>query len=107
MKVTITGLAGDFCSPKCSTAKPCPTDVPAGTTAKGQCVLEMSGQPQPSQCALICAGADGKPNNLACPAKATCKPISTTAVCTYDSLDEENASWNGSASILLQLALGK
>ena len=54
----------------------------------------MSGQPQPSQCALICAGADGKPDNLACPAKATCKPISTTAVCTYDSLEEDNASWH-------------
>eukprot|EP01051_Picozoa_sp_SAG22_P014582 SAG22_NODE_1790_length_3569_cov_23.345821_3_plen_107_part_00 len=36
-ETTITGLKGNFCSPPCSAAKPCPTDVPPGTTAKVRC----------------------------------------------------------------------
>jgi len=81
--VQITGLQGNFCSPKCSSSKPCPTDVPKGTTAQPECVLEMSGSSNPTQCALICdpsqgAGRDG------CPARATCKAIQTTGICTYN-----------------------
>ena len=30
---TITGLPGSFCSPACSSARPCPTDVPPPATA--------------------------------------------------------------------------
>lgn len=89
-KVQIQGLQGSFCSPKCSPTSPCPTDVPAGTTAKGQCVLQTPGGSSPTQCALICKSNDPFTlktmlNDLACPAKASCKPIQTTAICTYDS----------------------
>ena len=31
--VKINGLAGDFCSPPCSSSGACPTDVPPGVTA--------------------------------------------------------------------------
>ena len=86
--VQITGIAGSFCSPKCSTTDPCPTDVPAGTTAKGDCVLETSGSKTPSQCALVCAPSlpirDQAAADNVCPPKASCKPIQTTGLCTYD-----------------------
>jgi len=80
LSVQVEGLAGDFCSPYCSTSQPCPADVPAGTTATPECVLETSGSSQPTNCALICSpsGSD------ACPSGATCKPISGIGVCTYD-----------------------
>eukprot|EP01044_Picomonas_judraskeda_P003416 COSAG03_NODE_281_length_9478_cov_271.757224_4_plen_163_part_00 len=89
-KVQIQGLQGDFCSPACSSSSPCPTDVPAGTTAKGECMLETPGSSGPSQCALVCKGNDEFNqmtilDDLQCPAKASCKTIQTTAICTYDS----------------------
>lgn len=89
-ETTITGLQGKFCSPPCSASLPCPTDVPPGTTATGQCVLKQPTSPSPDQCALICKGnsfftQQTLLDNLKCPAKASCKPIQTTAVCTYDS----------------------
>eukprot|EP01052_Picozoa_sp_SAG31_P019177 SAG31_NODE_1388_length_8538_cov_3.310843_5_plen_456_part_00 len=88
--ITITGLKGQFCSPTCSTTQSCPTDVPPGTTAKGQCILKMSGGTTATQCALVCKSLDAirnitKLDDLACPAKASCKAISSTAICTYDS----------------------
>eukprot|EP00041_Stephanoeca_diplocostata_P026566 m.718450 g.718450 ORF g.718450 m.718450 type:complete len:541 (-) comp22995_c0_seq2:7327-8949(-) len=85
--VQITGLGGSFCSPACSATTPCPTDVPDGATAKPECVLEKSGAPTPTQCALICTPEDNlrDGSNAACPTKATCKKIQTTGICTYDS----------------------
>jgi len=80
LSVQVEGLSGDFCSPYCSTSKPCPTDLPAGTTATAECVLETSGSSQPTNCALICNPSD----NDSCPQNATCKPISGIGVCTYD-----------------------
>jgi len=79
LSVRVLGLAGDFCSPYCSTSQPCPTDVPTGTTATPECVLETGGS-QPTNCALICSPSA----NDACPSGASCKPISGTGVCTYD-----------------------
>jgi len=86
--VQITGVQGDFCSPKCEGVlfKHCPSDVPDGATAKPECVLETQGSSKPTQCALICQPsenlADG--SNAACPTNASCKPISGTGICTYD-----------------------
>ena len=80
--VQITGLQGGFCSPGCQgTTVPCPTDVPAGTTAQPKCVLETQGSPTPTKCALICtpSGDAGQ-----CPDKASCKAIQSTGLCTYD-----------------------
>ena len=87
--VQITGIQGSFCSPKCEGLfRRCPQDVPDGATAKPECVLETQGSSKPTQCALICTpsenNADG--SNDACPNKASCKPISGTGICTYDSL---------------------
>lgn len=86
--IMINGLKGNFCSPECSSTIACPTKVPTGTTAKGECILSSGGAP--TDCALVCkkANALGQMtmlDDLACPAKASCKPISTTAICTYDS----------------------
>jgi len=80
LSVQVEGLAGDFCSPYCSTSKPCPTDLPDGTTANPECVLETAGSSQPTNCALICTPT----RNDECPQNATCKPISGIGVCTYD-----------------------
>jgi hypothetical protein len=79
--IRITGLAGDFCSPSCSPSQACPTDVPKGTTAKPQCVLEAGGAAQPTNCALIC---DPSATSGGCPEKASCKAIQGTGLCTYD-----------------------
>jgi len=80
LSVEVEGLSGDFCSPYCSTSKPCPSDLPSGTTANPECVLETAGSSSPTNCALICNPAD----NDSCPQNATCKPISGIGVCTYD-----------------------
>ena len=77
--VQITGLAGSFCSPKCSASSPCPAN-PSGS-AKPQCVLETSGSQTPTQCALIC---DPSADTGACPGTATCKAIQSTGLCTYN-----------------------
>jgi hypothetical protein len=82
--VQITGVGGSFCSPACSTTLPCPTDVPDGATAQPQCALEKSGTSTPSQCALICKPSDD--TAAVCPDKASCKAISGTGICTYDTL---------------------
>ena len=79
--IQIEGVSGNFCSPHCGILKACPTDVPSGTTARPECVLEKQGTSHPTNCALICTpGSDDS-----CPAKASCKPIQTVGVCTYDS----------------------
>ena len=85
-EVTITGVKGPFCSPTCSTSSPCPTDVPTGTTAQPECVLEASGSTEPSNCALICRVADLGLSGTAggCPENASCKQVQSSALCTYD-----------------------
>ena len=71
-------LAGEFCSPACSAAGACPTDVPTGTTAKPTCDLNS---PQGAKyCSLVCAGAGA----AGCPTGASCKAIQGTGICTYD-----------------------
>ena len=96
--VSITGLKGNCCAPKCNgQGSACPAP-PAGVTAKGECVLEVKGSTTPNLCVLICKSNDAEkamtmlasPFDLTCPPKATCKPIQTTAICTYDSLDGED-----------------
>jgi len=80
--VQITGIQGSFCSPKCEGlfVKKCPA-YPGSITAKPTCVLETAGSQKPTQCALIC---DPSAADDACPAKASCKAIQTTGLCTYD-----------------------
>lgn len=83
--VQVQGVAGDFCSPKCTNGK-CPTDVPAGATAKPQCALQdPSGN---KYCALICSPSLPIANQMVadaqCGINASCKPISGVGLCTYD-----------------------
>jgi hypothetical protein len=84
-KVQVTGLAGDFCSPDCTTAA-CPTDVPTGVTATGQCLLKAS-TGSSKKCCLVCSPTaiikDQKAADAQC-GTATCKAIQTTGICTYD-----------------------
>jgi len=81
LAVQVTGLDGDFCSPYCSVFKPCPKDIPTGSTARPECVLETQGSSSPTNCALICTPGT-TPDQ--CPTGATCKAIQTIGVCTYD-----------------------
>ena len=78
---TVTGLAGSFCSPQCSSDAACPHDYPAGTDGpEGLCVLESPGATKPDHCALVCS-----PSGDSCPTGATCKIISDgQGVCTYN-----------------------
>ncbi|EGD76061.1 cathepsin [Salpingoeca rosetta] len=80
--VRIEGISGSFCSPSCSSTSPCPTNVPPGTTAQPECVLETQGSSQPTNCALIC---NPEENDGGCPQNASCKPIQGVGICTYDS----------------------
>jgi KDEL-tailed cysteine endopeptidase len=84
--VTVTGVKGPFCSPQCTAGIFCPSDKPAGVTAKPQCALQTSAGAK--YCALICSPST-KPSALRagdaqCGAKASCKPISGVGLCTYD-----------------------
>ena len=86
--VTITGVPGAVCAPSCSTSSPCPP-APAGVTSAGQCILEAHGTTTPNLCVMVCKSNDEERGMTvldggACPEHATCKPIQTTAVCTYD-----------------------
>ena len=71
-----------------STNGPCPTDIPAGVTAKPQCVLKQSTGNQ-KNCALICSPSgvikDQKAADAQCGDNASCKSVQLgVGVCTYD-----------------------
>jgi hypothetical protein len=78
---TIPATQGSFCAPACSAGMECPADVPTGTTAKPECVLDPDSNGDPTTCALVCtpAALDG-----GCPAKASCKAVQGSGACTYD-----------------------
>merc|ERR1712019_167635 len=79
--VQVQGLTGSTCSPKCS-GTTCPTDVPAGTTAKPQCVLQDSSTGD-KYCALTCFVGG-------CPTGSTCRHSGLVGLCMYDT-GAENA----------------
>ena len=80
--VSVTGLTGDFCSPKCSATGTCPSDLPDGVTAKPQCALKTTTGAK--YCALLCTpsflvnGAIGECGT------GTCQAIQGVGICTYD-----------------------
>ena len=87
-EITIQGVQGDFCTPKCSLFKACPTDVPAGVTVAPQCALQDSSTGD-KYCALICSPSlpirDQKLADAACGGtNLSCKALSGTGICTYD-----------------------
>merc|ERR1712187_136361 len=80
--VRVQGVSGDFCSPPCSAAGACPTDVPSGDTATPKCALQTPSGKQ--YCALICTpsalsfnGANGECGT------GTCQSIQGIGLCTY------------------------
>lgn len=87
-EVSIQGVAGDFCTPKCGLFKPCPSDIPAGVTAMPQCALQDSAT-HAKFCALICAPSlpilDQKAADGQCGKNASCKSVQMgVGLCTYD-----------------------
>merc|ERR1711865_536245 len=80
--VQVQGLAGNFCSPKCSSSNACPSDKPSGDTAAPQCALQTTGGGK--FCALICTPSKFASNgaNGAC-GTGTCQSIQGTGLCTY------------------------
>jgi len=96
--VSITGISGDFCSPKCTKLlflHFCTKDVPTGTTANPECVLETQGSSSPTQCALVCNPAA---EDAGCPKGATCQPIQTIGLCTYPAADLSEIKINAEAA---------
>jgi hypothetical protein len=86
VNITITGVAGSVCSPPCGLGGKCPTDIPAGATAKPTCALtDTAGK---KYCVLVCAPsgiiADQQAADAQCGTDASCKAISGTGICTYD-----------------------
>jgi len=75
---SIQGADGDVCAPECDGSS-CPSDVPAGTKAKPQCILQDSSSGK-KYCALECI-APGS-----CPSGAKCARIGgVVGVCVYPS----------------------
>jgi len=88
LEVTIQGVEGDFCTPKCGLFKPCPADKPEGVTAMPQCALQDSASGD-KYCALICSPSlpivDQKVADDACGENASCKSLQLgVGICTYD-----------------------
>merc|ERR1712125_231382 len=77
--ITIQGVQGAACVPKCTLGIFCPSDVPAGVTAAPTCALQDSSSGD-KYCALICSPG----NDAQCGTNASCKSIQTTGICTYD-----------------------
>jgi acetyl esterase/lipase len=101
---TITGIAGDFCSPSCASDGSCPTDVPTGVTASPKCALptalsglltalqESADGPTSddqklvyTHCALVCDPAADKANCGPNGNGLSCKGTQAgTGYCTYN-----------------------
>lgn len=78
--VQVQGLSGSTCTPKCE-GMTCPTDVPTGTTAKPQCVLQDSTTGD-KYCALSCFLGG-------CPTGAKCEHVGFTGICMYQDADSQ------------------
>merc|ERR1719482_998792 len=78
-EASVQGANGEVSAPKCDASGTCPTDVPAGTTDKPQCVLQdQSGD---KYCALTCVLGG-------CPTGAKCAHIGgIEGICVYPTGD--------------------
>jgi len=76
VEAEVQGTGGELCAPSCDDGV-CPTDVPAGTRAKPQCILQDASSGK-KYCALSCL----LPGS--CPSGAKCARIGgLTGVCVY------------------------
>lgn len=81
MNVTVQGVKGSFCAPKCDASGSCPTDVCPGTVAKPTCALQDgTGQ---KFCALLCNPKSNGTSVCSSDEHMTCQPIQSTGLCTY------------------------
>jgi len=77
----VQGTGGELCAPSCDTGA-CPTDVPPGTRATPQCILQDSSTGK-KYCALSCF----LPGS--CPSGAKCARLSgLTGVCVYPEAEQ-------------------
>lgn len=65
VEASVQGSNGELCAPSCDASGACPSDVPAGTTAKPACVLQDSSSGQ-KYCALQCFLKSGCPSGAEC-----------------------------------------
>lgn len=80
VEASVQGSGGEVCAPKCDGAT-CPTDVPAGTRAKPQCILQDSSSGE-KYCALECVLP------FSCPSGAKCARIGgLSGICVYPTSD--------------------
>ena len=80
VNVTVSGVPGAFCAPKCLPSGGCPTDTCPLTVDKPQCVLQdQSGD---KYCALLCTPG-GSGTQCSHDEHMTCSPISGVGLCTY------------------------
>jgi len=76
VEASVQGTSGELCAPSCDSGT-CPTDVPPGTRAKPQCILQDTSSGK-KYCALACM----LPGS--CPSGATCARVGGFAgVCVY------------------------
>jgi len=80
--ISIQGVLGEICSPACYSNDTCPTDVPSGVTVNPQCALHSSTGDK--YCCLVCDPSTPDAGDSQCGTDASCKPIQTTGICTYD-----------------------
>ena len=81
VNITITGIPGSICTPRCDEQGQCPTDLCQGVTATPTCALQD--QQGNKYCALICNPGAGKPDKCATDEHMACHAISGTGVCTW------------------------
>eukprot|EP00442_Polarella_glacialis_P018578 CAMPEP_0115076750 /NCGR_PEP_ID=MMETSP0227-20121206/16607_1 /TAXON_ID=89957 /ORGANISM="Polarella glacialis, Strain CCMP 1383" /LENGTH=471 /DNA_ID=CAMNT_0002463939 /DNA_START=85 /DNA_END=1500 /DNA_ORIENTATION=+ len=81
----VEDAGGSVCAPSCSSNR-CPEDVPAGSTAKPQCVLEDSSSGS-KYCALTCT----PDSDSECPTGSKCSSIDVlVAICVFPDQETSN-----------------
>merc|ERR1712217_588348 len=83
IEVQVQGASGVMCSPSC-TDSPCPSNIPAGVTARPECVLQDSQANR--YCALVC-GSDSDCDQAH---GATCQALGSISLCMYSAADNGN-----------------
>merc|ERR1712190_392296 len=94
VQASVQGAGGSLCAPKWDASGSCPTDVPAGTQATPQCILQDSSSGD-KYCALKCFLSG-------CPSGAKCAMIGgIEGVCVYPDANgaSKSMSWNAPAEI--------
>merc|ERR1712224_78903 len=76
--ISLQGVSGSVCAPKCGFFSGCPKDIPEGVTAFPSCALQDADSLQ-EYCALMCIpDIDGQCGD------GSCKSVGSFGVCLYD-----------------------